>query len=295
MIRRIILIGIALIIPMMSSAQKMLTASGEYTYNLPQNLTIDQAKLIAVERAKTQIIADNFGTVMGVNNSTVVTNVNGESSVSFLSIGESEVKGEWIETIGEPRISVSYEQNMIVVGVRLKGTIREIKSVKVPFEVSLLKNGIEEKFESNEFRDGDHLYVSFETPINGYVAIYLYDQSGVSRLLPLKHQAEGSQLVESGKRLVFFSHKKSQYSVELNKNIESLYSEYTLFCSEDNEMNRIYVVFSPNKFSRPIDNTSTDYDMPAMLTFEAFQTWLAKSRKQDVDMCVKIQDIIIKK
>ena len=295
MLKRIILIGVALIIPMMSSAQKMLTASGEYTYHLPQNLTIDQAKMIALERAKTQIIADNFGTVMGVNNSTVVSNVNGESTISFLSIGESEVKGEWIETIGEPRMAISYEQNMIVINVRLKGTIREIKSVKVPFEVSILKNGIEDKFESSEFRDGDHLYISFETPLNGYVAIYLYDQIGVSRLLPLKHQTEGSQLVESGKRLVFFCHKKSQYSVELNKNIESLYSEYTLFCSEDNEMNRIYVIFSPNKFSRPIDNTATNYDMPAMLTFEAFQSWLAKSRKQDSDMCVKIQDIIIKK
>ena len=236
MLRRIILIGVVLIIPMMSSAQKMLTASGEYTYHLPQNMTIEQAKMIAVERTKTQIIADNFGTVMGVNNSTVVSNVNGESSVSFLSIGESEVKGEWIETIGEPRISVSYEQNLIVVSVRLKGTIREIKSVRVPFEVSILKNGIEDKFESSEFRDGDHLYISFETPINGYVAIYLYDQSGVSRLLPLKHQTEGSQLAESGKRLVFFSHKRSQYSVELNRNIESLYSEYTLFCNEDNEI-----------------------------------------------------------
>ena len=295
MLRRILLIGIAAIIPMMSSAQKMLTASGEYTYHLPQNLTIDQAKMIALERAKTQIIAENFGTVMGVNNSTVVSNVNGESTISFLSIGESEVKGEWIATIGEPRMAISYEQNMIVINVRLKGTIREIKSVKVPFEVSILKNGIEDKFESYEFRDGDHLYISFETPINGYVAIYLYDQSGVSRLLPLKHQTEGSKLVESGKRLVFFSHKKSQYSVELNKNIESLYSEYTLFCNEDNEMNRIYVIFSPNKFSRPIDNTATNYDMPAMLTFEAFQSWLAKSRKQDSDMCVKIQDIIIKK
>jgi hypothetical protein len=36
-------------------------------------------------------------------------------------------------------------------------------------------------------------------------------------------------------------------------------------------------------------------DMPAMLSFEAFQAWLAKSRKQDVDMCLKIKDIIIRK
>ncbi|MBQ5689136.1 MAG: DUF4384 domain-containing protein, partial [Bacteroidales bacterium] len=117
MFRRIILICVALIIPMMSSAQKMLTASGEYTYHAPQNITVEQAKAIAIERAKINIIADHFGTVVGVNNTTTVSNVNGESSVSFLSLGDSEVKGEWIETIGEPKVTVTYEQNMQVVHV----------------------------------------------------------------------------------------------------------------------------------------------------------------------------------
>lgn len=284
-----------MLFPMMSSAQKTLTASGEYTYHAPQNITVEQAKAIAIERAKINIIADHFGTVVGVNNTTTVSNVNGESSVSFLSLGDSEVKGEWIETIGEPKVSVRYEQNMQVVHVWIKGTIREIKSAKVPFDMSVLKNGIEERFESDEFRDGDQLYISFQTPVDGYVAVYLYDLSGVSRLLPLKHQSDGSQFVPQGERVVFFEHKRSQYYPELGRNVESLYSEYTLYCGEDNELNRIYVIFSPNKFSRPIDNTTIGNDMPAMLSFEAFQSWLAKSRKQDVDMCLKIKDIIIRK
>ena len=293
--RRLLTAIILIVTPLMSSAQKMLTASGEYTYYAPQNITIEQAKSIAVERAKIGIIADHFGTIVGVNNSTTVSNVNGESSVSFLSIGDSEVKVEWIETIGEPKFSISFEQNMQVINVKIKGTIREIKAVKVPFTMAILKNGIEDKYESEEFRDGDHLYVAFETPVSGYVSIYLYDQSGVSRLLPMKHQSDGSQFVEQGEKYVFFARKGSRYSPELGRNIENLYSEYTLFCSDDNELNRLYVVFSPNKYSRPIDNTAMGNDMPAMLSFESFQSWLTKSRKQDVDMCLKIKDIIIRK
>lgn len=284
-----------LLVSLMSSAQIMLTASGDYTYYAPQNITVEQAKAIAVERAKIKVIADQFGTVVGVNNSTTVSNVNGESSVSFLTIGESEVKGEWIETIGDPDIDVSYEQNMLVVNVRIKGRIREIKSARIPFKAALLRNGIEDRNESDQYKDGDYLYLAFTTPVNGYVAVYLYDKSGVSRLLPMRNQTGGSQYVEADKRIVFFSHKKSQYSADIGRYIYSDYSEYTLFCNEDNELNRIYVIFSPNKFSRPLDNVATESDMPAMLSFEGFQEWLVKSRKQDAEMCLKIKDIIIRK
>lgn len=293
--RYVLLSLILMSVPLMSSAQKMLTASGDYTYYAPQNITVEQAKAIAIERAKINIIADHFGTVVGVSNSTTVSNVNGESSVSFLSIGESEVKGEWIETIGDPDVEVSYKQNMLVVNVRIKGRIREIKSARIPFKAALLRNSTDDRNESYEYKDGDYLYLSFTTPESGYVAVYLYDKSGVSRLLPMKSQRGGSQYVEADRRVVFFSHKNSQYSADLGRYIDSDYSEYTLFCNEDNELNRIYVIFSPNKFSRPLDNVSAESDMPAMLTFEDFQAWLVKSRKQDAEMCLEIKDLIIRK
>lgn len=280
---------------MMSSAQKMLTTSGEYTYYAPSNITVDQAKAIAIERAKIKIIADKFGTIVGVSNSTRVSNVNGESSVSFLSIGESEVKGEWIETKGTPQFDVIYQDNMLVVNVKIKGTIRELKSARIPFEAKLLRNGTEDKYEDDVFRDGDYMYLSFATPESGYVAVYLYDQYGVYRLLPLKNQKNGSQIVESGNRYVFFANNRSQYSPELNRQVESLYSEYTMYCNSDNELNRIYVIFSPNRFSHPLDDISVADDMPAVLSFEAFQSWLSKSRRQDNEMSVKIKDITLRK
>ena len=286
---------ILLFMPIVSLAQRTLTTSGDYIYYGPTSITLDQAKVIALERAKIQIIADNFGTVVGVNNSTFIENRAASGSVSFLSLGESEVKGEWLETIGKPDFSVSYEQNLQVVKVHVKGRIRELKAAKIQFDARILRNGTGDKFESDQFRDGDDLFVSFTTPIDGYVAIYLYDKSGISRLLPLKFQKEGSIPVEAGERRVFFSRHSKVYSASENRYVEKTYSDYVITCDGDVEINRIYIVFSPNKFVRPLDDVSADQqEKPANLSFEAFQKWLSKNRRQDMDMAVKIVDIVVK-
>ena len=70
--------------PLILSAQEMLTVSGSYTYYAPTNITLDYAKVVALERAKNEIIAEHFGTIVGVSNYTKVENVNGESSYNYL-------------------------------------------------------------------------------------------------------------------------------------------------------------------------------------------------------------------
>lgn len=292
---RILLAALLLYIPVVSSAQKTLTASGDYTFYGPTDITPEQAKLIALERAKAQIIADNFGTVVGVNNSTFTENRGGQGSVTFLSLGDSEIKGEWLETIGDPVFSITYESNFQVVKVHLTGKIRELSTARIQFASSILRNGTSDKFESDEFRAGDDIYVSFTSPVSGYVAIFLYDRNGISRLLPLKYQKDGSFKVESGERYVFFEKRSKIYSAKENRYVENTFSEYVLTCIGEMEINRLYVVFSPNKFARPLDNVSFEHeDMPASLSFEAFQKWLSKSRRQDVDMSVKITDIVVR-
>ena len=58
----LVLLLLALSLPVM--AQKTKTVEGEYTYYAPENVTPEQAKRIALERAKTQAIADEFGTIV---------------------------------------------------------------------------------------------------------------------------------------------------------------------------------------------------------------------------------------
>lgn len=273
---------LSLLFPVMSYAQKQRTASGEYTYYAASNESPDQARAIALERAKNQIIADNFGTVVGLSNSTVVSNEAGNSDVRFLSFGESEVRGEWLETVGEPRFSEPYFENgMLVVKVKVTGVIREIKYARTQFASKILRNGTEDSFESEKFKDGDFFYVSFKSPESGYVAIFLYDGNTVNRLLPLMDSEQGSIEVKGGKKYVFFQKEDGK-------------SEYYLRCGEQTEINRFCIVFSPNKFSKPLDSKPGTSN-PAELSFEDFNRWLARCRKQDVEMCVQYKDITISK
>lgn len=101
--------------------QKLKTVEGEYTYHAPENVTLEQARRTALDRAKIQALADAFGTIVSQYNATQVKNRNGQSSIDFTSIGGSEVKGEWIETIGDPIYNTMYEDGMLVVSVKVKG------------------------------------------------------------------------------------------------------------------------------------------------------------------------------
>lgn len=277
----LVLATLTMIFPVMSYAQKTCTASGEYTYYAASNESPDQARAIALERAKNQIIADNFGTVVGISNSTVVSNEGGKSDVRFLSFGESEVRGEWLETIGEPRFSLNYDpqNDMLVVKVSVKGRIREITSSRIRFDARILRNGTDRRSESDKFTNNDDLFVSFETPTSGYLAIFLYDGSTVSRLLPLQGSGEGSCEVRGGKEYVFFRRDDGK-------------SFYHMTCAAQTEVNRFYIVFSPNKFTRPLDSRQ-DEALPAELGFEDFNHWLVRCRKQDVELGVLYRDVTI--
>lgn len=132
-------------------AQKVKTVEGEYTYHAPENVTIEQARRIALERAKIQALADEFGTIVQQQNVTRVENSNGESTTDFFSVGGSEVKGEWLGDEDEPEYKISYDDNMLVVTCRVKGKARELVSAKIDFQARVLRNGTEDKFEDSEF------------------------------------------------------------------------------------------------------------------------------------------------
>lgn len=284
----LLLLSVLFTIPVFS--QKMKTVEGEYTYHAPENVTLEEAKRIALDRAKIQALADAFGTIVSQTNATHVQNRNGNSDIDFLSIGGSEVKGEWIETIGEPQYDISYEQGMLVVKVSVKGKAREIVSAQIDIKAKVLRNGTEDKFESDEFRNGDDLYLSFVSPVSGYLAVYLVDaEQKAYCLLPYRSQTDGIYKVEANRRYVFFNIKEASGQ-------ECQYvDEYVMTCSRSSEHNQIYVIFSPQPFAKAADNAAAE-TLPRELSFEDFQKWLVKNRKQNEQMYIDLITInIIKK
>ncbi len=270
-------------------AQKVKEVKAVYTYSASEDIPLSQIKSTAIERAKIQAIADEFGTVVSQINTTRVENSNGQSTVDFLSLGGSEVKGEWIETIEESVSSPVFEQNMIVVTATVRGRAREIVSAGVDFDAKILRNGTEDRFEDSNFRSGDDLYLSFTSPVDGYLAVYLIDaEQQAYCLLPYRNQKNGNFPIKANQRYLLFD------SQAVPPTERTLIDEYTMTCSSSSEQNYIYIIFSPQSFTKAIDNVS-DEILPRNLTYDAFQRWLVKCRNKDENMKVQIVPIKIKK
>ncbi len=254
------------------SAQELKTVEASYTYYAPDNVTLEQAKRTALERAQIEALANTFGTNISQYNSTRVSNQNGNSDVDFLSISSSDIKGEWIETIGEPIYNIYYEQQMLVVSCTVRGKAREIVSAGVDLKVKILRNGTDDKFESSEFRNGDDMYLSFQSPVDGYVAIYLIDEGGNAFcLLPYRNQSDGIYKVKAGTRYVFFSETMAPTSEQ------SIVDEYNLTCEKAQETNHIYILFSSEKFIKAFDEDNGE-NLPRELSSESFQKWYSKQK-----------------
>lgn len=192
-----------------------------------------------------------------------------------MSISSSDVKGEWIETIGDPEYTIHYDKNMLVVKCVVKGNVREIESAAIDIKAKVLRNGTEDRFESSEFRNGDDMYLSFQSPTNGFLAVYLLDNNGDAFcLLPYRNQTDGIQRIAANISYVFFSEKHAEQEER------RFVDEYTLTCEHINENNQIYIIFSPNPFVKANDNDNGEL-LPREIDGHSFQTWLAKVRRKD--------------
>ena len=268
-------------------AQKTERVTATYTYYAPEHVSIEEARRVALQRAQLQAIADAFGTIVTQSNATRVKNENGKSDVSLLSLGASEVRGEWLRTDGEPEYDIAYEDGMLAVTVRVKGVIREIVNAAVDFQAKVLRNGTEDRFEGEEFRNGDDLYLSFRSPVDGFLTVYLLDAEGTAYcLLPYRNDTGGRVAIEGNRHYVFFS------IDDVPAEERSIVDEYTMTCSRDGELNQIYVIFSPQLFTKAVDYAGEGLQ-PRELPYEEFQEWLFKCRKQDPEMRVEVKGILI--
>ena len=273
-------------------SQKIRTVSGEDVYYAPENVSVDQAKKTALQRAQIKALADEFGTIVSQSFSTLTSNINGKSSNNYSSLGSSDVKGEWIETIGEPQYDISYKEGMLVVSCKVRGKAREVVSAQIDFDVKILCNGIEDKYESDNFKNNDELYMSFKSPVDGYIAIYLIDASERAYcIMPYQSDSDGKVKLKANMKYIFF---KSDVSEPLYH--KSMVDEYVMQCGEESEVNYIYIIYSPNSFIKANDNqtlSENQLELPRMLPLKDFRKWLAKNRIRDKEMQVDIRPITI--
>lgn len=270
-------------------AQKTKKVHGEYIYHAPENVSIEQARQTALSRAQIQALGDEFGTVVAQHNATLMNNTNGSTHTDFTSLSSSDVKGEWLETIGEPKYEISYKQGMLVVKCSVTGKARAIVAKQNNYVAKILCNGIEDRNEGENFKSGDDLYLAYQSATKGYLAVYLIDDNkNAYCLLPYQSSKDGKVEVDANTRYVFFNQKTAQPLFN-----SSDVDEYTMTCDKASETNYIYIISSPNPFIKAIDNAVEG--LPRELKYDDFQKWLSKNRTADKDMQVEIKTIVVKK
>lgn len=292
-----VLFLILIVFPTILFAQRTREVSGEYTYYGSWSITPNEAKAKAIEEAKIQAIADAFGTLVDMHSANLVQNENGKSNTSFFSLGESSVKGEWLGDKKEPEVDVRIEGDFIVAKAKVWGQAREILSAPIDITATLLKqtNG---KHDEDQFHHGDNIYLSFKSPSKGYLAVYLIDGRGdLYCLLPYAKDEDGQFPVKANKSYLLFSEKHAEKGEQCE--------EYSMTCEKGMaEQNNLYVIFSPNKFTKANDDESNKVVnvngklefTPRNLSYTEFQKWLLKCRRADKDMQVIIKPVtVIKK
>lgn len=268
-------------------AKNEYTVVATYRYYVPEHMSLEEAKRTALDRAKISAIEEKFGTVVSQANTIIIDNENGQSKSKFTSFGGSQTKGEWIETLSQPVYNIEMENGFTVISVSVKGKIREISKNNIDCKVKILRNGIEDKFESTEFKNANDLYISFQSPRNGYLSVYLLDTENAYCLLPYKRQLEGIFEVEANKEYILFNKKMP------DKIQPQLIDEYVMRCDDIQETNMIYVLFSPNKFQKTVDNEVETYS-PRILANEDFYKWVEKQNRKDENFTIIQTPITIK-
>ena len=281
MLRNILLIVTLLLLAVGASAQKVRTVKGECTYYPPENISLEQAKAKAIERARLEAIAAEFGTNVSQTNTVVISNSNEESNTRYNSYGSTEVKGDWIADITEPEVAVSYANGMLAIKVKVEGKVRERNSTDVEIQATTLCNDVE----SERFKNNDRFSIKFKAAANGFLSIYLLDDN-VSQaycLLPYENENGMARAITKGKTYTLLSTADPVYP----------YREATILTTDKSvDYNRIAIIFSTTKFSMPL--TEQGEYLPE-LSVEGFERWLHKNRIKDASMSVVYKTLEIRK
>lgn len=279
-----LLLSLVLLLPMCVMAQRMVKACGEVDYVVPESQSQAEAKRIAIARARTKAIADEFGTVVHQTTTTAMHTTSESSNVDFNSFSENEVRGIWIEDTREPEISMSYRDNLLVIHASVCGKIRELKQNKTELSIRVLNDGkTDEGIETTHFRNNDRISVAFQSPVKGYVALFIREENTglVHIMMPYDTEnADGyAREVKSNREYVFLNSQDPQYP----------YPTPTILTTDRSiENNTLIVVFSEQSFRLSLTHKG---EFVPEVENAKFQKWLHGLRVHDTT--AQVEEIVL--
>lgn len=269
-------------------AQRVETVEAHATYNAPPTMTPKEARYQTILSAQVDALARTFGTTLSDENMSFAREKDAESTSDFFSLQEGDVRGIWLETIGDTIWANPIHKNdgSAVYEVTLTGKVMELKSAPIGTICKLLFNGTDpdrNEIRNFSFKDGDDMYLYFKSPVDGYLAVYIVDYDDnmtTQRILPYDGQKEGVFRVSADTDYILFSEEKA------TADVKQLVRKCRMRSRTNHDFNQFYIIFSPNPFVKALDK-SINEDLPSVINFRDFQKWLSKNRRKDIQMFVE--------
>ena len=273
----------------MSYGQEVVESSGEAQVRVERNMSKEDAMEEARQQAMISAIEKVFGSY--VEQDSDVNIENGQANFSI--IGHSLVKGDWLKTLNEK----FKEESRIVRGdmgketetwikCKIKGVVREITKPEIRLNFKPLSCP-EMNCQTYNFYDGTPLYLSFTSPIDGYLSIYIVEPSNLAlRILPYQSMPKeylNAVPVEADMNYMFFAN--SEDHNYFNGFPYLLIDEIIMEAELQKEHYDLYVIFSSNPFDKPLLNGQVEEEdkdiLPKNLDFMEFKEWLQDARIYD--------------
>ena len=291
--KRIPLIIYTILICLVSFAGdiKHINITYEYISDNP-NETPEQAERTAIQMAQQKALEEHFGLdVVGITSTMQRNRQEGlqvSSTSDVFSLRETSVRGEWIETTSQKVLNKIFEKGFWHVKVYIAGRARNHSTEKPEIQYTFINNA-HDKQNRDQYYDGDDIFLRFTSPISGALCVYLVDaEQNAYCLLPYQSSTIGYQKIDANQEYLFFS-----TSTDPNAD------EYTLNTMQSSEQNALYVIVSPNTFTKAADQQAgknwRDEQLPRQLSYEDLMKWLAKNQTRDENMVVRREVVTIRK
>ncbi|MEH0156160.1 hypothetical protein V6R21_18570 [Limibacter armeniacum] len=281
-------------------AQRTKKVAATMTLPLEDSHCVGSFKQDLLRQTQIKALAKEFGTIVQQGNDLTVTNKeNGfeaSSGTELTTLTSSEVKGEWISTTEssfEWILKQEGGKQVVYLKCSVEGKARAIDDTPIGFTASTLSCNQTGNCETTTFQDMQSLYVGFQSPVNGYMSIFMREKDKVYRLFPYSStngEKGNAAEVKADQEYIVFS---PEHATEMGISPRIVDELQLTTMGEDRLFNRVYVVFSPKPYKKPI----LDEENGGLKTLspEDFEKWLSKNKGMNKEFQDKIIYISVAK
>lgn len=270
------------------------TIEGEFTYRVPAYVSVDEAYGLVIERAQIDAMAHEFGTVKARSSKdNDIDEI--PSVVDPDALHGTDVRGRKMNDIDAPKVKSAGKYAKTgdrLYKVKLNFRARELTRMPVEMDIKVLRNSTDEMSESTDFRHGDKMYLSFQSQSDGWLLVYLMDNSGgVFNLVPHWESSDRIKSIKGREQYILLS------ANHASKEERSVPRGVELTCADKQleEDDCLFFIFSPKKFDKLITKASDGKSASAVsdLSYAEFRDWIEQLRTYDDELHVYQQMIKI--